>query len=116
MTMATFVYLFRGDPAAYRSMSPEEMQQTMSKWMNWREALEKSGHIKQRGQRLDAGGKVVRGKSKAVTDGPYVEIKDSIQGFLLVEAEAMDEALELARGCPILEGDGTVEVRPIVAT
>src|SRR5262245_56389738 len=114
--MATFVYLFRSNPALNRSMSPEEMQQTLSKWMNWREALEKSGHIKQRGHRLDLTGKVVRGKSKAVTDGPYVEVKDSIQGLLLVEAETMDQALELAKGCPILEGDGTVEVRPIVAT
>ena len=114
--MATFVYLFRSNPNLYRSMSPEEMQQTMNKWMNWRETLEKSGHLKQRGQRLDFTGKVIRGKAKTITDGPYVEVKDSIQGLILVESETLDEALELARGCPVLEADGTVEVRPVVAT
>ncbi|MCI0413342.1 YciI family protein [bacterium] len=113
--MSKFMYLFRSNPASYKSMSAEQMQQTMKKWMAWKETLEKSGHIKQLGERLDATGKVVRGKMKAVTDGPYVEVKDSIQGYMLVEANDMDQALELAKGCPILEGDGTVEIRPFVS-
>ena len=78
--MTSFMYLFRSNPEVFRSMSPEQMQQTMKKWMDWKDALEKDGHLKQLGERLDAGGKVVRGKAKAVTDGPYVEIKDFIQG------------------------------------
>ena len=80
------MYLFRSNPTACRSMSPEQMQQTMKKWMDWKDALEKNGHIKQLGERLDGTGKVVRGKAKAVTDGPYVEVKDSIQGYMLLEA------------------------------
>jgi hypothetical protein len=113
--MANFMYLFRGNQTALRSMSPEQMQQTMKKWMDWKDTLEKNGHIKQLGERLDGTGKVVRGKSKAVTDGPYVEAKDSIGGYMLVEAKNMDQAVELAKGCPILESDGTVEIRPIVS-
>ena len=113
--MAKFMYLFRSSPAAYRSMSPEQMQQAMKKWMDWKAALEKNGHIKQLGERLDGTGKVVRGKARVVSDGPYVEVKDSIQGYILLEAKDMDQAAELARGCPILEGDGTVEVRPVVS-
>jgi hypothetical protein len=113
--MASFMYLFRGNQTALRSMSPEQMQQTMKKWMDWKDTLEKNGHLKQLGERLDGTGKVVRGKSKAVTDGPYVEVKDSIGGYMLVEAKDMDQAVALAKGCPILEGDGTVEVRPIVS-
>ncbi len=116
--MANFMYLFRGDPAAYRSVSAEQMQQqmqqAMKKWMAWKDALDKNGHIKQLGERLDATGKVVRGNSKAVTDGPFVEVKDSVQGYMLVEAKDMDQAVELAKGCPILEY-GTVEIRPIVS-
>jgi hypothetical protein len=50
-----------------------------------------------------------------VTDGPYVEVKDFIQGYMIVEAKDMDKAVELARGCPILEGEGTVEIRPFVS-
>jgi hypothetical protein len=103
------------NPAAYRSMSPEQMQQTMKKWMDWKNTLEKNGHIKQLGERLDGTGKVVRGKAKAVTDGPYVEVKDSIQGYMLLEAKDLDQAVELAKACPILESDGTVEIRPFVS-
>jgi hypothetical protein len=114
-TMASFMYLFRSNPANYRSMSPEEMQQTMKKWMDWRSTLEKGGHIKQLGERLDGSGKVVRGKAKAVTDGPYVEVKDTIQGYMFLNASDLDQAVELAKSCPILDGDGTVEVRPFFA-
>lgn len=113
--MAKFMYLFRSNPEAYRSISPEQMQQIVKKWMDWKDGLEKGGHVHQFGERLDVTGKVIRGKSKTVTDGPYVEVKDSINGFMLVEAKDLDLALELAKGCPILERDGTVEVRPFVS-
>jgi hypothetical protein len=114
-TMAKFMYLFRGNLAALRSMSPEQMQQNMKKWMDWKDSLEKNGHVKQVGERLDGTGKVVRGKAKAVTDGPYVEVKDAVGGYMLVEATDMDQAVELAKGCPILEREGTVEVRPFAS-
>src|SRR5256712_2736786 len=110
--MANLMYLFRSNPTAYRSMSPEQMQQIPKKWMDWKDTLEKKGHIKQLGERLDGTGKVVRGKAKAVTDGPYVEVKDFIQGYMVVHAENVEQALELAKGCPILESDGSVEIRP----
>lgn len=113
--MAKFMYLFRSNPTAYQSMSPEQMQQTMKKWMDWKDTLEKKGHIKQLGERLDGTGKVVRGKAKAVTDGPYIEVKDFIQGYMLVEARDIDQAVELSKGCPILDSDGTVEIRSFVS-
>jgi hypothetical protein len=113
--MTKFIYLFRTNPTAYQSLSPEQMQQTLKKWMDWKDTLEKSGHIKQFGERLDGTGKVVRGKSKTVTDGPYIEVKDFIGGYMLVEAKDIDQAVELAKGCPVLESDGTVEIRPFVS-
>jgi len=96
-------------------MSPEQIQQTMKKWMDWKDTLEKNGHIQPLGERLDVTGKVVKGKARAVTDGPYVEVKDFIQGYMIVEAKDIDQAVELAKGCPILESDGTVEVRPFLS-
>jgi hypothetical protein len=113
--VAKFMYLFRSNPGAYRSMSPEQMQQTMKKWMEWKDTLEKNGHLKQVGERLDNSGKVVRGKSKSVTDGPFVEVKDSIQGHMFVEAKDMEQAVDLSKGCPILDSDGSVEIRAIVS-
>jgi hypothetical protein len=113
--MKKFMYLFRSNPSSYQSLSPEQMQQMIKKWADWREHLAKNGHVKQFGERLDTAGKVVRGKTKVVTDGPYIETKDFIQGYVLLEAKDLEQATELARGCPLLEIDGTVEVRPLFA-
>ena len=113
--MAKFMYLFRRDPSVQRTMSAEQMQQTMKKWMDWKDHLERNGHIRQFGERMEETGKVVRGKAKTVTDGPYVEVKDSIAGSVLIEAKDMDQAIELARGCPVLDIDGSVEIRPIMS-
>jgi hypothetical protein len=110
--MAKFMYLFRNNSGAYQTISPEQMQQTVEKWMRWRDILEKDNHIHQLGERLDVTGKVISGKSKAISDGPYVEVKDFIQGYLIVNALDMEQALELAKGCPVLDSDGSVEVRP----
>ena len=48
-----------------------------------------------------------------MSNGPFAEAKDLVGGYLLVTAENLDDAAELARGCPILEVEGSVEVRPI---
>jgi hypothetical protein len=49
-----------------------------------------------------------------VTDGPFAESKDIVGGYTLVQARDLDEAVELSKGCPIFEGEGVVEVRPIM--
>ena len=48
------------------------------------------------------------------TDGPYTEAKDLVGGYTIVEAKDIDQAVELSRGCPIFEGGGSVEVRPVM--
>jgi len=90
------------------------MQQTMQKWMTWLKDLGAKGHIKDQGQPLEPSGKVVKGRKKIVTDGPFAETKDVIGGYTLIEARDLEQAAELSKGCPIFEGDGTVEVRPVM--
>ena len=109
--MSEYVFLYRG---AERPASPQDTQQIMQKWMKWFEELNKKGHVKDRGQPLDATGKVVRGRNKAVTDGPFAESKDLVGGYTLVEAKDLNEAAEVAKGCPIFERNGFVEVRPVM--
>jgi hypothetical protein len=109
--MARFMYLFRSNPGMYRTMSPEQMQQLTQKWMDWRASLEKNGHVHSFGERLDGNGKVVRGASKSVSDGPYVEVKDAIQGYMVVNAKDLEEAAEIAKSCPVLDSKGSVEIR-----
>jgi hypothetical protein len=115
--MSEFVYLFRVDAAEQqeRMASPERAQQSMQAWMAWMRQLEASGHLKQRGQPLDRTGRLVRGKKRVVTDGPFAEAKDLVAGFIIVEASDIAQATELANGCPVLEGGGAVEVRPVLA-
>ena|ERR1051326_1881475 len=107
-----FLYLFRGgaDP---RQMTPEQMQQNMNRWFSWIGELRSQGRFKA-GQPLGDAGKVLSGsKGSGITDGPYAEGKEEVGGYLIVTARDLDEAVSLARGCPILDNDGTVEVRPL---
>jgi len=114
--MSEFVYLFRTTEAAQQAAlgTPEQAQRSMQAWLAWIRELEAGGHLKQRGQPLDRGGRVVRGPGKTVTDGPFIEVKDLVAGFLTIEARDLAEAAELAAGCPMLAGDGSVEIRPVM--
>ena len=109
--MSEFIYIYRGGEAG---RSPERMQQTMQKWIAWMKELGAKGHIKDQGQPLERGGKLVKGKQKTVTDGPFAEAKDLVGGYTLIEARDLEQAVELSKGCPILEVEGSVEVRPVM--
>jgi hypothetical protein len=109
--MAAFMLIFRGPPA--RRDSPEELQQHMQRWFTWFEGLKKDGVYRGQGAPLEPEGRVLRGARKALSDGPYAEAKDLVGGYAIVEAKDLDAAVEVARGCPIFERDGAVEVRPV---
>jgi hypothetical protein len=113
--MSQFVYLFRASEAERQEHmgTPERAQQSMQAWLSWIRELEANGHLKDPGQPLEGTGKVVRGKKKVVTDGPFVEVKDLVAGFTIVEARDLAQAVELSKGCPILNGEGSVEIRPV---
>jgi hypothetical protein len=93
--------------------TPEMAQRSLQAWLAWIRELEAGGHLKRPGQPLDLSGKVVRGRHKIVTDGPYTETKDLVLGFIVVDARDLAHAAELSKGCPMLEGDGSVEIRPV---
>jgi hypothetical protein len=82
--------------------------------MAWFKELGESGHIQNPGHPLEETGKLVKGKQKTVTDGPFAEAKDVIGGYTLIEARDIDQAVELSKGCPIFEVEGAVEVRPVM--
>jgi hypothetical protein len=108
--MSEFIFVYRGRlPTA----SAEQRQQHTQKWLAWFKELGAQGYVKDIGRPLENGGKVVTGRQKAIQDGPYAEAKDVIGGFSIIEADDLDEAAELSKGCPILEVGGSVEVRPV---
>ncbi|MDX2018963.1 MAG: YciI family protein [Deltaproteobacteria bacterium] len=108
--MQKYMFLFRGGDAARAAASPEEMQQHLRKWGTWFRGL---GDKFKGGEPLDMTGKVLRGTGKALSDGPFAETKDLVGGYAIVEASSLEDAVEIARGCPIFEHDGILEVRPI---
>ena len=115
--MPKFMFVFRGGGYATPGLlSPTELQQHLAKWNAWTEGLLAAGRLAGAlPLEHPATGKTVRGRDRVVTDGPYAESKDLVSGTLVVEAASLAEAAELARECPILEHDGSVEVRPVLA-
>ena len=93
--------------------SPEQLEIWMKQTMDW------IGGIAAQNKFVAGTGlpfedaRVVK-HNKIVTNGPFGEIKETIGGFITVKADSVEEAVEFAKGCPVLQGEGnTVEVRKI---
>lgn len=112
--MPEYLLLFRGGDAGRTEdqQSPEKWQVHMQKWMEWMSALTEQGKFVG-AQPLKVAGKVVKGSGKVVTDGPFVEGKEIVGGYLICKADSLDEAVEISKGCPALDHEGLVEVREI---
>jgi hypothetical protein len=110
--MARFLFVYRGSTEAQAKMTPEEMQQHMEKWGTWIRTALQQGWMVDPGDALMPEGRVVNSK-KVVTDGPFVESKECVGGYSIVEAATIDAAAELAKGCPGLLTGGRVEVRTL---
>ena len=113
--MSNFLYLFRGGYEGWTDLSQEEKQANMQVWGKW------MGGLKEKGQLLDGlplaeDGKVVRNRGEVVTNGPFAEGAELVGGYLIVSAKDLDEAVELSKGCPIFDYEGSnVEVREILS-
>lgn len=113
--MKEFLLLFRGGDAERKQLSPEQIQAHMKRWQDWIGSIAQKG-ILVGAQPLESGGKVLKGKAKKLTDGPFIEGKEMLGGYVLLKAATIEEATETGAGCPNLEFEtGTVEVREIGA-
>jgi hypothetical protein len=109
--MKDYLFIFRTDYSTTSQPTPEDAQAMTQKWMNWIGSIAAQNKLADRGNRLEASGKTV--KNGSVTNGPYTEIKESIGGYSVIRAQSYEEAVELAKGCPILSIGGNVEIREI---
>lgn len=111
--MKKFLYLFRGGDERMAQMSPEEVQAHMAEWGVWMETLAEKGQL-MGGEPLKAEGIQVSKGGQLVIDGPFAEGAEIVGGYLMVQAESLQDAAELSKGCPILQAeDGHIEVREI---
>lgn len=111
--MKEYLMLIRESIDNYGKMTPEEMQEDIAQHVKWVEQLVENGNFKD-GNPLSPEGNHIKGESKLVTDGPYIESKEGISGYYFLLANSLEEATEIAKGCPSLSMGGTVEIREII--
>ena len=112
--MDNYLVLFHGSTVR-PGMSPEEMQALVARYRAWGDKLRTEGRYVGSNRLEASGGKVLRKESALrITDGPYAETKDVVAGYFLLQAASYEEAVELCKDCPHLDG-GTIEVRRIQA-
>ena len=110
--MKDYLLVYRAEYSFMPDRTPEEMQAMSKRWMDWIGGIAAQNKLIDRGNRLTTDGKVIRNDS-TITNGPYAEIKESIGGYSLIKAESYDDAVELAKSCPVFMIGGNVEVREI---
>jgi len=110
--MNDYLLVYRTDYNMLTNRTPEEIAAMSKRWMDWIGSIAAQNKLTDRGNRLHASGKVVKNDS-TVTNGPYAEIKESIGGYSIIKAVSYEEAIELAKGCPIFTMGGNVEIREI---
>lgn len=107
--MSEFVLIFRRDyKTAEIQPSPEQFQEHLKHWQDWFGSL--ADILTRPIQRIEPDGRI-SGQFNSVQTGPYIEVKDSIGGLVFIKADDYDAAVEIAKTCPILELDGSVEIR-----
>jgi len=113
-TTDEYILLFRG-PHWDRGLSTDKLQQAMTKVMAWFEGLNERGKIKA-AQPLGGQGRVISGTDgRFVVDGPFTETKEAVGGYLVLQADSLNEAVEIAQSMPTLHYGISVEVRPVLA-
>ena len=111
-TSSGYLLLFRGTRWDH-DLSPEKAKEVMDRWIGWFERLTEEGKAKA-GQPLATEGKIVSGKKgQTVADGPFAESKEAIAGYFYLQVASLEEAVEIAKACPGLEYDMSVEVRAV---
>lgn len=110
--MEEFVLIMRHEDGQ-KVASPEQLETWMKQTMDWIGGIAAQNKFVGGTGLPFADARVVR-HDKVVTNGPFGEIKETIGGFITVKAGSVEEAVEFAKGCPVLQGEGnTVEVRKI---
>jgi hypothetical protein len=108
--MPNFLFVYRNEPFDMSQVSPEQMQQSMDRWTAWINQGFAEGWMINPGDALLPEGRVVD-KKKVVTDGPFVESKELVGGYSVIQAASFDEAVKYAKTCPNIVEGGSVEIR-----
>ena len=106
--MAKYLLIYRDQLGKPNEPSEAEMQAFLALWGEWFAKF--PGAIVDGGDALLPTGRVISPEG-VVSDGPYVEAKEMIGGFSVLQADNYDAAVAIARECPISKIGGAIEVR-----
>src|ERR1700749_840610 len=111
--MDEFLILMRLDLITREAQpSPAQMQVYMKQYQDWIGGIAAQNKFVG-GKGLSTEGRVLK-YNNVITDGPFAEVKESIAGYTIIRATDFDDAVKMAAGCPILNGEGnSVEVRRV---
>ncbi|MEP3208444.1 MAG: YciI family protein [Maribacter sp.] len=111
--MKDFMMIFIGADYQELGLSPEQMQNRMGKWFGWNEKMRAQGIVKG-GDALVPVVKRVSGPSRTISDGPFVDSKELIGGYYIVQAENAEAVVKIAEDYPDYDLGGTVEIREVM--
>lgn len=111
--MKQFLLLLHEDIQKMSQLSPKEMQEIADAHMNWAKELAEKEHLIS-GDGLHEKGILIKGRDCVVLDGPYLESREIIGGYYLLQAKDLETVVELAKECPTHLFGGTTEIRPIM--
>ncbi len=113
-----YMLLLMGEEVDWEAITPEEAQATIDEMGKFNQELEDAGAmVTAGGLESRATASVVRfdeSRETTITDGPFIETKEQLMGFWIIEAGNLDEALAWAKKAPL--EDASVEVRPLIGT
>ncbi|WP_378176846.1 YciI family protein [Aquimarina sp. SS2-1] len=110
--MKEFLILIRGGQEKYNTVSPNDMQKHMEHWQEWMGRLAKENNLVG-GQPLVNEGNTMTEGGRKVTDRPFAEGKELVGGYLLIKADSLGHATDIAKGCPSFEYNCSLEIREI---
>ncbi len=110
--MKQFLLLLHEDMEQMSQLSPKQMEELARAHMNWAAKLTEAGHFIS-GDGLHEKGVFITGKDAVIKDGPYLESKEIIGGYYLLQANDLAAIIELAKDCPTHMYGGTTEIRQV---
>ncbi|AUP80780.1 YciI family protein [Flavivirga eckloniae] len=110
--MKKFMIFIKDDMQNVINKTPEQQQESLKEYMAWIEDYAKTGNY--------IGSDPIEPNGKYITthgiksDGPFIESKEAISGYVLIQAKTIEDAVSFGGKCPVIKSGGAIEVRPIM--
>jgi len=113
--MSKFMLMLFDNPAQDVNLSPQQMQQVVAEYKQWAEQMARQGKLVGGDKLAEHGGKLLRGSAGKliITDGPFAEAKEVLGGYFVINANSLDEAVELSKSCPHIKYGSSIQVRQV---